>query len=199
MKRLLLGLAEMARASPGELALAVLLGAGLVGGGVFVYAQTRSSLPPPPIEKINPQPSPASVLVVHVAGMVQTPGVYELPEGSRVRDAIEAAGGVLGEADLDALNLAELVTDGIKIFVPKKGEALAGAATGQQTSLGGKVNINSATQEQLEALPGVGPVLAERIIAFRKSKGRFTSLRQLMEVEGIGTKKYEALKSLVTI
>lgn len=199
MKKQLFRLAEIARASPGELALAVLLGAALLGGGVFVYGQTRFSTPPPPIEKVDREPTPQAMFVVHVAGMVQSPGVYELPDGSRVRDAIEAAGGALSDADLDALNLAELLADGVKIFVPKKGEAPADVSEQGSEQPQGKVNINSATKEQLEALPGVGPVLAERIIAYRKSKGRFTSLRQLMEVEGIGTKKYEALKSLLTV
>ncbi|MGH9198515.1 MAG: helix-hairpin-helix domain-containing protein, partial [Acidimicrobiia bacterium] len=184
------------------LALAVLLGAAVIGGGVFVYAQTQTSPPPPQIKKISQQEAPNPMgpkLVVHVAGMVKTPGLYELPDGSRVADALQAAGGALEEADLDSLNLAEIVSDGIKIFVPKKGEGATGETGPGGEQPKGNVNLNSATQEQLEALPGVGPVLAERIIAYRKTKGRFTSLRQLLEVEGIGTKKYDALKNLLTV
>lgn len=198
MKRLFAGLAEIARASPGELGLVVLLAATVVGGGAFVYARTASQPPPPPIEKIErAEPSPAAGLVVHVAGVVRTPGLYELPVGSRVQDALNAAGGPLDGADLDALNLAEILSDGVKIYVPKKGEGAAPGAEGP--TRGAKLNLNAATEAELEALPGIGPVLAQRIVAYRQKKGRFTSLRQLMEVEGIGQKKYEALRDLLTI
>lgn len=200
MKGLFARIADAARASPGELGLAALLGALVVGGAAFVYAQTSAPLPPPPIEHVAAtEPAPAPLLV-HVSGMVASPGVYELRDGSRVKDAIDAAGGAVEGGDLDALNLAALLSDGLKIYVPKKGEAPSGSSEGSGVEdPSGKVNLNSATKSQLEELPGIGPVLAERIIAYRQKKGRFTSVRQLLEVEGIGPKKYESLKDLVSV
>jgi competence protein ComEA len=144
-------------------------------------------------------PSPeAKNLVVHVAGMVISPGVYDLPEGSRTKDAVDAAGGPAQEADLNALNLAALLVDGQKVLVPKQGEVASGGAAGEATEPQGKVNLNMATEAQLQELPGIGPVLADRIVAYRQRK-RFTSTRQLLEVEGIGQKKYDSLKNLVTV
>lgn len=197
-RRLFERMGDFARASPGETALVALVGTAVVAGSVFVYA--RSSEPPaPPIEKIAAvQPMPeAEKVVVHVAGLVLTPGVYELPASSRVRDAIAAAGGPVEGADLDGLNLAALLSDGEKVYVPKKGEAPAAASSSGLPA--GKVNLNTATVQQLEALPGVGPVLAQRIVDYRQRKGRFISIRQLMEVEGIGEKKYASLKDHVTV
>jgi competence protein ComEA len=134
--------------------------------------------------------------MVHVAGAVKSPGVYELPDGSRVTDAVSAAGGAASDADLDALNLAALLTDGLKIYVPKVGEAPPQNVAGEGSSI---VNLNTASAAELEELPGIGPVLAQRIIDFRTKRGRFTSVRQLMEVDGIGPKKFESLEDLVTV
>jgi competence protein ComEA len=141
-------------------------------------------------------------MVVHVAGRVRNPGVYELAEGSRVTDAIAAAGGPLEGADGNALNLAAPISDGQKITLTKPGEAsppddAGGGAFG--AAPGGKINLNTATQAQLEELPSVGPVIAQRIIAYRLTKGRFTSVRQLMEVSGVGPKKFESMKDLATV
>jgi competence protein ComEA len=198
-------ISDAARASRSELLLVVLLGLAIVGTGAVVIL--RSSDPPaPPVERVVAQteasasPSPAKQVVVHVSGQVNKPGVYELPEGSRVQDAVAAAGGPLAESDSNALNLAAVIADGQKVTVPKPGEAVA-ADPGSATEPGmpaGKINLNLATPAQLEELPGVGPVLAERIVAHRQ-KGRFTSPRQLMEVSGFGPKKYEALKDQITV
>jgi competence protein ComEA len=198
-------ISDAARASRSELLLVVLLGLAIVGTGAVVLL--RSSDPPaPPVERVVAQteasasPSPAKQVVVHVSGQVNKPGVYELPEGSRVQDAVAAAGGPLAESDSNALNLAAVIADGQKVTVPKPGEAVA-ADPGSATEPGmpaGKINLNLATPAQLEELPGVGPVLAERIVAHRQ-KGRFTSPRQLMEVSGFGPKKYEALKDQITV
>lgn len=175
-----------------------LVGAAVVAGSVFVYV--RSSEPPAPVIESVPA-AEASVapekLVVHVAGEVAAPGIYELPVGSRVADAIAAAGGAGAAADLDALNLAATLSDGEKVFVSKKGEAPPSSGAAEAPT--GKVNLNTATISQLESLPGVGPVIAQRIIDYRQRKGRFTSIRQLLEVEGIGSKKYGALKDHVTV
>lgn len=190
-------LSDLARASPGEAAMLALTAAAIVGGSLFVYARTRP--PPPPIHEVLPStPAPAEKLLVHVAGLVANPGVYELPDGSRVKDALLAAGGAAEGADLDSLNLAARVADGERVFVPKKGDppTTTGSQGQEQSS---KVNLNTATAEQLEGLPGVGPVLAQRIVDYRAKRGRFTSIRQLMEVEGIGDKKFASLKDRVTV
>ncbi|HVL52332.1 MAG TPA: ComEA family DNA-binding protein [Actinomycetota bacterium] len=199
-------ISDAARASRSELFLVVLLGLAIVGAGMVVIL--RSSDPPaPPIQRIaatpeaGASPSPAvGEVVVHVSGQVSAPGVYSLPEGSRVQDAVMAAGGPAAESDANALNLAAVLTDGQKITIPKPGEAiLADAGVGSDGQVpGGLININTAPAAQLEELPGVGPVLAERIVAHR-TKSRFTSPRQLMEVSGFGPKKYEALKDQITV
>ncbi len=201
-------ISDAARASRSELLLVVLLGLAIVGTGLVVIL--RSSDPPaPPIQRVaaNPEPSPSASasplkqMVVHVSGQVAAPGVYELPEGSRVQDAVAAAGGPSEGSDVNALNLAAVVVDGQKISVPKPGEAMVDpSAVGDPAAgiPGAKVNLNLATPAQLEELPGVGPVLAERIVAHR-TKSRFTSPRQLMEVSGFGPKKFEALKDQITV
>jgi competence protein ComEA len=155
----------------------------------------------PPGEEAEP---PAK-LVVHVAGAVANPGVYELKAGDRVVDALEAAGGATDKADLAALNLAAWVGDGERIYVPRPGETpppvvgpagggqggggSAGAGgSGQEATGGGRVNVNQAGAEALTALPGIGPVLAQRIVDFRSANGPFGELSDLAEVTGIGPK-----------
>ncbi|MCA1839080.1 MAG: ComEA family DNA-binding protein [Actinomycetota bacterium] len=193
------------RASPGELG-AIALGAALIlGGSAFVWART-SGPPPAEIKHVaSVARSSAAVTVVkkvtvHVAGMVVTPGVYELNEGARVKDAIAAAGGPAAGADVNALNLAALLQDGQKIFVPKPGEASGGQNEGAQGGMAaGKVNLNTASESELESLPSVGPVMAGRIIQYRQTKGGFRSVRDLLKVDGFGPRKFESLKDLVTV
>jgi len=132
-------------------------------------------------------------LVVAVSGKVKFPGLVRLPAGARVADAIEAAGGVLPGTDLSTVNLARKVADGELIVV---GGPAAAATPG---TVDGKVNLNTATAAQLDALPGVGPVLAERIVAYRDRKGGFRNVGELRQVEGIGDAKFEQLKDLVTV
>ncbi len=191
---------EVARASPLEMSVLAVLGLAVIGGGGFVFAKTRLPSPPPiEISTIESSPSPAAQLLVHVAGAVVSPGVYTLPAGARVHEAIAAAGGPAEGAVLDALNLAATLSDGERIFVPHASQAAQPGSGGSDTGVpAGKVDLNTATQAQLEALPGVGPVLAQRIIEYRERK-RFTSVRQLLEVEGFGPKKYESLKDLVRV
>ena len=199
-------ISDSARASRSELGLIALLGIAVVGACVVVVLRT-SDPPAPHVQReaaaVQPSPLPEpKTMMVHVAGRVRNPGVYELAEGSRVTDAISAAGGPLEGADGNALNLAAVVSDGQKITLTKPGEAPppddAGAGS-SGAAPGGKVNLNTANQAQLEELPSVGPVLAQRIIAYRQTKGRFTSPRQLMEVSGVGPKKFESMKDLVTV
>jgi competence protein ComEA len=151
---------------------------------------------------------PAEVYV-HVAGAVRHPGVYRLPAGSRAIDAIEEAGGTLGSAATDALNLARTVSDGEQLLVPKEGEEVAPAgqttaATPQPQSVesapsGGPVNINSADAQALDSLPGVGPSTAAKIIQDREANGPFASPDDLGRVSGIGPKKLNALAGLITV
>jgi competence protein ComEA len=149
---------------------------------------------------------------VHVVGAVMNPGLYQLLEGDRVYDGVMLAGPT-AEANLNALNLAEIVLDGGKITVPKQGETVAGAATAAlsggveypasiQGSAGqtGKVNINTADEQELDSrLPGVGPVLAKRIVDYRTANGHFQSPQDLTKVSGIGPKTYENLKDLIIV
>lgn len=138
---------------------------------------------------------PSSV-VVHVVGAVARPGLYELPAGSRVGAAIEAAGGLLKDAAPEGVNLARFVRDGEQVCVPAVGEAAAVAAPG--ASPGGLVDINSADASLLDTLPGIGPATAERIVKDREANGPFGTVEDLQRVTGIGPKKLEQLRDLVT-
>jgi comEA protein len=149
-------------------------------------------------------------LTVHVVGQVFKPGLVRLPAGSRVADAVAKAGGARLDADLAAINLARVLADGEQLRVPKPGEApmvapsgAGGAGSGQPgagaTQSGGLVRLNSASVSELDALPGVGPVLAQRIIDWRTEHGRFASVDELGEVSGIGEKVFAQLKPKVTL
>lgn len=134
---------------------------------------------------------------VHVAGAVQSPGLYRLPTGARVADAIEAAGGPRGRADLDAVNLAEELRDGLKIEVPVRGAAVA--VTGSPSMSPAAVNLNVADQAALETIPGIGPVTATAILQHRSEIGSFASVEQLLDVTGIGPATLESLRPYVTV
>jgi competence protein ComEA len=146
-------------------------------------------------------------VTVHVAGAVAKPGVYDLDAAARVIDAIEAAGGGAPDADLNRLNLAAKVADGQRVLVQRVGEAApAGSVSpGGSGSAGGSadpsglVSLNSATQAELEALPGIGPSLAGAIITERERRGGFRSVNELRDVRGIGEKRFADLKDKVTI
>jgi competence protein ComEA len=137
--------------------------------------------------------------VVYVTGAVNSPGVFELAAGARVADAIDRAGGALAEADLTVLNLAALVVDGERIYVPRPGEAppaVIGPGGGGGAA-SGLVNVNAASAEELTALPGIGPVLAQRIVDHRDKNGPYTGLADLGEVSGIGPKILDSLADAV--
>ena len=145
-------------------------------------------------------PGASGQVAVHVAGRVRHPGLVRLPAGSRVQDAITAAGGATSGADLDAVNLARKLTDGEQVRVPGPGDpappppdAAAGPATPSAP-----LDLNTATVEQLDTLPGVGEVTAGRIVAYR-SAHPFTTVDELLEVPGIGQRRFEQLKDLVTV
>lgn len=169
----------------------------LIGAGVLQWLGR-----PPQGEpiKLIPPPTPAP-LVIHVAGAVNRPGVYELPIGARVRDAITAAGGFTPDADFQQLNLAEELADGRRILVPVIIVPVPGESRSGEVVLtpGFPVNINTATQAELEALPEIGPKTAENIINYRNVHGPFHSIDEIDNVDGIGPATLEKIKDLITI
>lgn len=155
-------------------------------------------------------------ILIHVSGQVKNNTVVELPAESRIKDAIEAAGGLTKEADLTNINLAYILEDGEKIYIPKKGEKVGeedvgvvgvgqtemSAPTVRSSSLSNKsskININKATQTELESLPGVGPSTAQKIIAYREESGKFASVEDIKNVAGIGSAKYEKMKEFISV
>jgi competence protein ComEA len=136
-------------------------------------------------------------IVVDVGGRVRHPGLVTLPAGSRVADAIAAAGGPLRPADLARINLAARVSDGQLLLIGVPGASAE--TTGGSGAGGGPVDLNSATVDQLDALPGVGPVLAQRIVDWRQAHGGFRTVEDLQQVPGIGARKFSDLRSLVTV
>jgi competence protein ComEA len=207
-------------AAPQVLPLAGVSSGGPPGAGVDGAAAPGST--PTSLEPGSWQGGAASAgpVVVHVAGAVAKPGVIWLQQGSRVDDAIAAAGGATPDADVNRLNLALVVEDGQKIHVPLQGQPLSSApdATGSDGtdasgsgslgggqpgalpgSPGGKVNLNTADAAALDTLPKVGPVLAQRIVDWRKQHGPFKSVEELDAVDGVGPKMLEALLPLVTV
>ncbi|MGL4307088.1 MAG: helix-hairpin-helix domain-containing protein [Mycobacteriaceae bacterium] len=166
-------------------------------------------------QKKETTPQAPTKLVVSVVGLVATPGLVQLDEGARVADALKAAGGSLDGADLLGLNMAQHITDGDQIVVgiaphpggiPKMGSGLnnstaqsGGYSSSGKTAPSAKVNLNTATEAQLDALPGVGPVTAAAIISWRTDNGHFTSVNQLADVTGIGPARLESLRDLVTL
>lgn len=142
-------------------------------------------------------------IVVHVAGAVEKPGVYEMQEGERIYQAIEKAS-PKAEADINLLNLASRLSDGQKIIVPKKGESLPSESLGQGALPTGegntdKISLNQATKEELKQLPSIGDKRADDIIAYRESHGGFKKIEELKEVSGIGEKTYDKLKDKVSL
>ncbi len=168
----------------------------ILAGGFLLFWRGRPSSAPQ-VKEVQKEKRIA-VLTVHVAGAVVCPGVYQLKEGNRVVDAVKAAGNALPEGDLDAINLAAKLVDGQKIYIPRKGEVVV-SSTGSISSTEQLIPLNLATKEQLQELPGVGEVLADRIVQWREAHGRFSKIDQLLEIEGIGTKKFEQLKDRVSL
>jgi competence protein ComEA len=210
------GLARWLDATPSEVAGLVVL---LVGALAVVGVLWWSGRPVPVAGGPAPgaaSPTPGGVptgdgglvgadtVTVHVAGAVSRPGLVRLPVGARVADAVAAAGGLVVDADADGLNLARTVEDGERLAVPRVGEASVGgaaAASGPPADDAhrpdGTLDLNRATAADLEELPGVGPVLAGRILDWREAHGPFTAVGQLREVAGIGEKTFQSLAPLV--
>ncbi|WP_406692358.1 ComEA family DNA-binding protein [Saccharopolyspora sp. ID03-671] len=198
------------RVDPGRAGLlAVALVAAVVLAGVLVLAwsdrpEAESAPPPlpPPPAPVSTGPTAPAELVVSVVGRVERPGLVTVPAGARVADAVSAAGGALPETDLTGLNLARRLADGEQLYVaiPVPPEAQQ-AQSGQPGSGGGdgRLDLNAATKEQLDGLPGVGEVTAERILQWRTEHGRFDSVDQLGEVGGIGDARLSKLRDLVRV
>lgn len=150
----------------------------------------------------GPESAPAAGrVIVHAAGAVLRPGLYRLAAGARVDDLVSAAGGLAVDADADRVNLAALLSDGQRVYFPRRGEVVpADVGAAGAAAANGPVNLNTATEEQLDALPGVGPATAKAIVAERSRRGgRFQSVEDLLQVRGIGPAKLEALRDLVTV
>ena len=183
---------------------------GALGIALVVYFAVR--VEPPPVEQSIPMPLSLStstpstfgslVLTVHVGGEVMHPGVYSLPGGSRVVDAVTAAGGVTTKAYTDAINLAAPLVDSVQVIVPRKGSVVAqrtAEPAGPQEPTGRSlVNINTASASALDELPGVGPATAKAIVETRSSKGPFATADDLLDVPGIGPAKLAQIRPLIT-
>ena len=151
-------------------------------------------------EPIAPTQMVAPALIIDVTGEVVSPGVYELPAGSRVIDAIKAAGGAKAKAALSELNLARVIKDGEQIYVDLIYTAGSRARAGSKASVPrGPININRATASDLDSLDGIGPVIAKRIIAFRTANGPFTAVEDLLKVSGIGDAKFAQFKEKIRV
>jgi competence protein ComEA len=186
-----------------ETAVVAGLVAASVFGGLGLWARgAPAQIAPPAIATPAPSgtPIPSGLLLVHVAGAVRDPGVVEVAAGSRVADAIELAGGALPKADLDQLNLAAVVVDASQILVPfRGGVASAGVSPAPSASGATVVDLNTADQAMLETIPGLGPVKAGAIIAYRTEIGGFTSIDQLLEVSGIGPATLDSIRPFVSV
>jgi competence protein ComEA len=201
-----------------RLALYVALGLAVcLLGARYVLAQASEPPargPAPPVRSdggggaapVRVQRAGGGRLTVHVAGAVRRPGVYRLPAGARVNDALRRAGGPRGRADLAAVNLAATLEDGRQVLVPERvpaGAAPAAAGSAGSGAAGGApappVNLNTATLEQLDTLDGVGPGIAQRILDYREQHGGFSRVEELGEVPGIGAKRLATLTPLVTV
>lgn len=167
-------------------------------------------------------------IVVYITGAIKNEGIYELDENSRIADCIELAGGLADDADVGNINLAFVLEDGVKVYIPKKGESnnmikddtelyvsrdggglvsnydsdlenSSNTKSASENKKGGKININTATQTELESLPGVGPATATKIIDYRKKNGNFTAIEDIKKVSGIGDSKFNKIKDLIKV
>jgi competence protein ComEA len=173
---------------------------GLLGAGILMLF---TSQPRGEAVVLLPPPTPEPILV-HVTGAVTNPDVYSLPPGSHVQEAIDAAGGLRSEAYTDSLNLATKLEDGDKILVPfqPQGEdtfhqEIDGSTSDTQTEF--PININTATSDELDLLPGIGEVKGQAIIDYRESNGPFVVIEQIQNVSGIGAATFEKIKDLITV
>ena len=169
----------------------------LVVAAKVLLRPPRPAVPPPvrvaaPVGQVSPPR-----LFINVVGAVRRPGLYTLKDGSRVADAVIRAGGPTPKAQIELLNLAARIADGEQIVVPRRGLANPGAAASGAGAAAGPVHLNSATLEQLDTLPGVGPVTAQKILDYRQQHGAFGSVDELDAIAGLGPARLEQLRGLV--
>ena len=181
------------------LVLILLAGRFVLGAGTTTPA---APLPPPPADTTGAAGLPSGRVVVDVVGAVRQPGLYRLEQGSRIADAVARAGGATRKADLAMINLAAPLADGEQVVVPKRGApgaaaSAAGGGAGTPGPPAGPVHLNTATLEQLDTLPGVGPVTAQKILDYRQKHGDFSSVDELDAVPGIGPARMDTLRDLV--
>jgi competence protein ComEA len=175
-----------------------LLIAALFVGGRFLVGSGTATVEPSASAAGEIEAAAPARLVVHVVGAVRRPGLYRLVHGARIADAVRRAGGATRGADLSLVNLAAQVSDGSQVVVPRRvAVAAAGGEAEGSASPGGQVHLNTATIEQLDALPGVGPVTAQKILDYRQQHGAFSSVDDLDAIPGIGPARLEQLRELV--
>jgi competence protein ComEA len=196
MPEFLLQRRRLLLAAAGTLVLILLLGRFVLGAGTTT---TAAPLPPPPVAGAGVTGLPSSRVVVDVVGAVRRPGLYRLAQSSRIADALTRAGGATAKADLAQVNLAAPLADGEQVVVPRRGTGGAVPAAGSTSpgSPAAPVQLSTATLEQLDSLPGVGPVTAQKILDYREKHGAFRSVDELDAVPGIGPKRLEQLHDLV--
>lgn len=183
-----------------QIGLAVLLFFFLSGLGFYYYLSLPKPLKLVQTDEEKPQFKKTLYerkIAVHVGGEVKKPGVYYFPAGKRVIDAVSAAGGAKKGADLDAINLARQLRDGEKIIIPARNAPTSHPSVDSDQSK--LLNLNTASQEELESLPGIGETLAQRIIEYREKNEGFQKVEELRNIEGIGKKKFYQIKDLVTV
>jgi competence protein ComEA len=175
------------------LALLLVVAGKLLGGSGSQAALAPPAAPP------ETAPPPPQQLVVDVVGAVRRPGLYRLAPGARIADALTRAGGATAKAEVALINLAAPLADGQQVIVPRRGATAASAAAGAATpsAAAGPIHLNTATLDQLDSLPGVGPVTAQKILDYRQKHGSFASVDELDAVPGIGPARMEQLKDLV--
>ena len=183
---------------------AIILGVfiGLLGGGILFLASSQPR--GEPITLINP-PTQAPIMI-YISGAVNKPGVYSIPPKARIQDAIDAAGGLKQDADTASFNMAAFLTDGEHIEIPIIQATTAvpfrsGNPFVQPTNINTNplININTASQAELESLPNIGPKTAQKIIAFRETNGPFDNISEIQDVPGIGPKTFESIKDLISV
>ena len=174
----------------GLLVLLVLAGRTFAGGGESASRPAAALVPERPAEV-------TARLVIHVTGAVTEPGLYRLKEGSRVADAVARAGGATPSADTAAVNLAAPLADGMQVLIPSRVAGVAGTAAEAPTGAGARVSLNAASVAELDELPGVGPVTAQKIVDYRAAHGGFRTVDDLDAIPGIGPVRIDQLRELV--